>query len=253
MKKFRAISFCLLLVPCCVQAQKDRPEELFYLWKKDWVATTNKEEAAFFSRLYQVNDTCWQMDTYNYAGPMLFAERYRDKKTSIRHGVQYYYHPSGYIDSSGNVLNGLPEGDWVYCDDAGHVILRKSYRSGALVSKTDPGSIIDSTGQVYDDNEKEAEFPGGLKAWQKYLHNHMSYPQRAQDLKVTGWVDVEFVVDEHGRAHDANICKSVEYSLDEEALSLIRHSPKWIPSTKNNIPVPAYKRQPMQFSVAPGL
>ena len=83
-------------------SQKNKKtEERFYLWTRDWTGTTKPDSAAYLSRMKQVNDTCWQMDTWRYAGPMVSSEQFRDELARVPNGMQFYYHPIGYIDSTG--------------------------------------------------------------------------------------------------------------------------------------------------------
>jgi protein TonB len=64
----------------------------------------------------------------------------------------------------------------------------------------------------------------------------------------TGQVLIYFIVDSNGDIADVKLHKSVEYSLDQEALRLIRQSPKWEPAFQNGKNVKAYRRQPVTFS-----
>ncbi|MEP7110864.1 MAG: hypothetical protein ABI760_22910 [Ferruginibacter sp.] len=50
-----------------------------------------------------------------------------------------------------------------------------------------------------------------------------------------------------GNAIDIYLKKSVEYVLDEEALPLIRNSPKWIAAFQNGRALKAYCIQPGTF------
>ena len=60
---------------------------------------------------------------------------------------------------------------------------------------------------------------------------------------------VSFTIGTDGRIHDEFLTKSVEFTLDDEALRLIKQSPKWIPATQNGRKVRSFKRQPVQFKL----
>ncbi|HEX3080492.1 MAG TPA: TonB family protein, partial [Puia sp.] len=70
---------------------------------------------------------------------------------------------------------------------------------------------------------------------------------RAMNGNVQGQVRVNFVVDKAGNVVDPYISLSVEYSLDEEALRIIKESGKWDPAFQNAHNVKSYKRQPINF------
>lgn len=98
-------------------------------------------------------------------------------------------------------------------------------------------------------NDKESEFKGGTAKWQRYLLKNMKYPERAYNIKKDGMVVVQFVVNKDGGTEEIDIFHSVEYSLDKEAVRVIRKSPKWIPAFQNGRIVKSYKRQPVIFKL----
>ena len=97
--------------------------------------------------------------------------------------------------------------------------------------------------------EVESDFEGGISAWGKYLTKNLDYPDRAMKLQKQGMVVVQFVVDKEGAIFDPRISRSVEYSLDEEALRIIRKAPRWIPAIQDGRKVKSYKRQPIIFKL----
>jgi periplasmic protein TonB len=60
-------------------------------------------------------------------------------------------------------------------------------------------------------------------------------------------VTIGFIVDKEGTVTDPYIAHSVEYSLDAEALKIIKASGKWEPATQNGHIVKSYKTQPINF------
>jgi periplasmic protein TonB len=107
------------------------------------------------------------------------------------------------------------------------------------MSKKDSGAKI----------EIESFYKGGDKGWAGYLSKKMQYPERAFNNNVSGFVIVFFTVTSEGKVENAYIEKSVEYSLDREALRIIRLSNEWIPAQQNGRKVKSYKRQPLVFSL----
>jgi periplasmic protein TonB len=55
------------------------------------------------------------------------------------------------------------------------------------------------------------------------------------------------MVNKAGNLIDLFIAASVEYSMDEEALRIIRDSGEWEPAFQNGRNVKSYKMQPINF------
>jgi len=71
---------------------------------------------------------------------------------------------------------------------------------------------------VFNVVEQMPSFPGGKKAMMEYLKENTEYPAKAVKNKIQGRVIVQFTVDEKGRLSDIKVVKSVEPSLDAEAV-----------------------------------
>ena len=75
--------------------------------------------------------------------------------------------------------------------------------------------------------EELPEFPGGATEFMKWLTKNLRYPASAQQRKVQGKVVAQFIVNKDGSISDIEILKSVEASLDREALRVLRMMPRW--------------------------
>lgn len=95
------------------------------------------------------------------------------------------------------------------------------------------------------------EFQGGMKGWGDYLKANLKYPEEAKKNKITGRVIMSFVVDKVGSLEDIKVLRGVEKSLDEEALRILRTSPKWKPGIQNGRPVKVAYTMPIFFQLAP--
>jgi protein TonB len=126
------------------------------------------------------------------------------------------------------------------------VTIKYIYRDDSLVSVLYPQKQKKDTIALYGD-ERESEFPGGGQAWLKYLTKNLQYPERAMNSNIEGDVRVVFIIDKQGNVADPYIAHSVEYSLDEEALRIIKESGKWSPAFQNGKIVKSYKAQPIRF------
>lgn len=232
-----------------------KKKDVFYLFDKDGKNVTDYKKTSYFTRVQYVNDTCWKIDTYRYAGPMITSEVCKDNKAQMRHGQFAAYKRSGFIDSSGDYANGQMSGEWHYRNDTGGIVIMKTFDNGVLIKTRDllkekeekPEVNMDT---VFDKVEKESEFKGGIKQWQMYLTKNLRYPDAAIQTNSTGKVVVAFIVGKDGSVGDIFLHKSVEYSLDDEAVRMIRESPKWEPAYQNGRNVKSYKLQPLLFALS---
>jgi protein TonB len=138
---------------------------------------------------------------------------------------------------------------------------------GALDVKgnSDNGEILKVTQRVADEPVKPAEekpevenkvfevveqmpsFPGGAGALMKYLSENIKYPVVAQENGVQGRVVVSFVVERDGSITDVKVAKSVDPSLDREAMRVVRSMPHWIPGKQNGSAVRVKYNVPVSF------
>ena len=90
-------------------------------------------------------------------------------------------------------------------------------------------------------------FPGGMGALNKYLHDNVHYPVVAQENGVQGRVTISFVVEKDGSVTDVKVAKSVDPSLDKEALRVVRGMPRWTPGKQNGATVRVKYNVPVVF------
>lgn len=77
--------------------------------------------------------------------------------------------------------------------------------------------------------EEPASFPGGFGAWQQYLVKNTKYPRRARINGIEGKVQLSFYVDAAGNISDIKVTRSLGGGCDEEAIRVLKNSPKWNP------------------------
>ncbi len=81
--------------------------------------------------------------------------------------------------------------------------------------------------------EQAPLFPGGMMQLMKWLTKNLKYPESARKAKISGKVVVAFMVNTDGSVSDVRLLKTVEPSLDNEALRVVRMMPKWEPGISN--------------------
>ena len=105
------------------------------------------------------------------------------------------------------------------------------------------------TGKVYDIVEQMPSFPGGPAELMKWLSSHVQYPAIAIDICIQGTVIVAFIVEPDGSVSNAKLMRSVDPSIDREALRLVGQMPKWDPGKRAGIPVRVRYCLPIKFKL----
>lgn len=106
-------------------------------------------------------------------------------------------------------------------------------------------------GEVFVAVEKQAEFPGGIQALMQWLGMNVRYPEDAMKNDVQGRVIVKFVVNPDGSISDPTVLKSVEPSLDQEAVRVVMAMPKWEAAENHGQKVASYFNLPIAFKLTP--
>ena len=102
-------------------------------------------------------------------------------------------------------------------------------------------------GEVFDLVEQMPQFPGGNTKLMEYLSTHVQYPEEAQKKGIQGRVFVSFVVNRDGSISDARVARSIDLSLDNEALRVINNMPRWIPGQQGGKNVRTRYTLPIAF------
>ncbi|MCK3686066.1 energy transducer TonB [Maribellus sp. YY47] len=97
--------------------------------------------------------------------------------------------------------------------------------------------------------EIPAEFPGGERSLYKYISDHVKYPIIAQENGVQGKVYINFVVDQNGDAINVTVGRSVDTSLDAEAIRVIQSLPRFKPAMQGGKKVKVYYTAIINFQL----
>jgi protein TonB len=101
--------------------------------------------------------------------------------------------------------------------------------------------------KVFDVVEQMPQFPGGPNALFEYLSKNIKYPVVAEENGIQGRVIVTFVVERDGSITDVKVAKSVDPSLDKEAMRVVKSMPHWIPGKQNGSAVRVKYTVPVTF------
>jgi protein TonB len=95
--------------------------------------------------------------------------------------------------------------------------------------------------------EQMPSFPGGEAALMQYLSKNIKYPPFAEENNIQGRVICTFVVERDGSVSDIRIARSVDPSLDKEAIRVVSGMPRWIPGRQNGQMVRVKYTLPVTF------
>ncbi|MCE3283081.1 MAG: ferric siderophore transport system, periplasmic binding protein TonB [Chitinophagaceae bacterium] len=116
----------------------------------------------------------------------------------------------------------------------------------------------DSLDRIFTVVQVEAQFPGGVSGWTKYVQENLNadlgakyIPLRKGEKMAKQTAVVAFIVDKEGNISDVSVVNpgSIHRKLAEEAIRVIKNGPKWIPAMQNGRPVMSRKRQDITWVV----
>ena len=101
--------------------------------------------------------------------------------------------------------------------------------------------------KVFDVVEEQPSFPGGQGALMAWLNDNIKYPVVAAENGIQGKVIVEFVVGKNGSISNVKVLRSVDPSLDKEAVRVVSNMPNWTPGKQNGASVNVRFTLPVTF------
>ena len=100
---------------------------------------------------------------------------------------------------------------------------------------------------LIDENNRDAEFPGGRIALIQYIYQHIQYPSAALKQRIQGRVVSSFIIHEDGSVSDITLIQGVYSFLDDEALRVLHSMPSWKPAMKDGKAVKSKVIVPIVF------
>ncbi|MGM0497739.1 MAG: energy transducer TonB [Bacteroidota bacterium] len=90
---------------------------------------------------------------------------------------------------------------------------------------------------------------GGINSFRKWVQQNLDYPNVAAENGIEGTVYVRFVVDTDGSITNVQVLRSVDPSLDEEAIATVKSAPEWEPGSQRGKPVRVQFNLPIVFQL----
>ena len=127
-------------------------------------------------------------------------------------------------------------------------VVKSTTKTGKITAESSASKKV-FTGKVYDIVEQMPSFPGGPAELMKWLSSHVQYPAIAIESCIQGRVIVAFIVEPDGSVSNAKLMRSIDPSIDQEALRVVRQMPKWIPGKQNGAAVRVKYNVPVIFKL----
>ncbi len=97
---------------------------------------------------------------------------------------------------------------------------------------TGPSKVVEEDNSIYNTAgiEVKPDFPGGIQKFYKYIQNNFTPPD---EPGIKGKVFVSFVVEKDGSLTDIKVIRDPGYGTKEEAIRVLKKSPRWVPGEQN--------------------
>ena len=104
--------------------------------------------------------------------------------------------------------------------------------------------------QIFVKVEKMPTFMGGdISKFRSWVASRLRYPQLAQENNITGRVLLKFVVEKDGTLTNIQVLQSPDKSLADEAIRVLKTSPRWEPGKQRNQSVRVFYTLPVDFQL----
>ncbi|MFR9649061.1 MAG: TonB family protein [Rikenellaceae bacterium] len=99
--------------------------------------------------------------------------------------------------------------------------------------------------------ETMPSFQGGdIMTFRAWVQKQLKYPAIAQENGISGRVTISFVIEKDGTLTNIQVLQTPDRSLSDEAVRVLKTSPKWAPGKQRNQSVRVKYNLPVDFRIA---
>jgi TonB family protein len=244
----------------------------------DFIRASKKEEATFYRLILKHENGYLVKDIYiknglpkkiavcNSIDPLKMNGKYtsyyetgkkEEEGTYIRNeknGVWMNWFENGQKKSRGNFVNDKYDGTWIERDENGtdsslmECFPDATYKNIRLSANQ---VTVNDQYNVFYPVGVRAEFPGGDKAMQEFIQEHVVYPRAERDAGISGTCYVTFVVEKNGALSDIRILRGIPNAAgyNKEVLRLVNSMPTWSPGMQFGKPIRVQFNMPVRFTL----
>jgi hypothetical protein len=210
-----------------------------------------QKAAAFFYTKFIKQDSVYRCFSYwANSGKLNCRSAYKDTLFTTPAGVLIRYYENGKVeDSTWSFENGGIKNTYHYYPSGrlwAHAYHDAATGKDLSEGYDEQGNAI--AGFIYI---REAEFPGGGNAWMQYLSTAVNtkVPVKKGAKKGLYNVIIRFIIETDGRVSNVEAETALGFGMEEEAMRVIKRSPKWSPLIVLGKTSRALRRQPITFQV----
>ncbi|AOW08485.1 energy transducer TonB [Flavobacterium gilvum] len=85
------------------------------------------------------------------------------------------------------------------------------------------------------DIDARPEFPGSIESFNLFVVSNFKMPPEAVKNKVKGKIYMSFIVEKDGSLSGFKVIRDIGYGTGEEAIRVLKLSPKWIPGSNKGV------------------
>lgn len=109
--------------------------------------------------------------------------------------------------------------------------------------------IISEDEPIFNVVEKEPEFKGGMDEFYRFLSENLRYPDEMMKHNIQGKVFISLTVERDGSLTDIKSEKDIGFGSADEAIRVLKLSPKWEPGYQNGHTVRVRYTLPILFNL----
>jgi len=121
-------------------------------------------------------------------------------------------------------------------------------RSDKLESRSQKANGLRSD-VIFVSVENEPRFVGGMMGFYQFLAANLQYPREMLRYNIQGKVIIALTVEKDGSVSDVKSIRDVGYGSAEEAIRVLKKSPRWQPGTQNGVAVRVRYTLPISFDL----
>lgn len=149
---------------------------------------------------------------------------------------------------SGEIKEGKRNGTWTGKYFKLNFTFIESYENGELVS----GISTDKNNNKFPYKElmKKPKPPNGITNFYQYIGRNFKLSKEASLQKISGKINVTFVVDEDGKIIEPKVLRHIGYDTDKEAIRVLEKAENWIPGKMRGVPAKVLYSLPISIQTA---
>ncbi|TBX64990.1 energy transducer TonB [Flavobacterium silvisoli] len=152
------------------------------------------------------------------------------------------------VKSNKEIKNNSPENSNPNGSNASGIGMVTSAEPGTKSAGTEDGEKKENIVNTTNELDRLPEFPGGIKAFHRYIGEHIDKPETDSDV-ATMTVIMSFVIEKDGSMTDIKILRSTDKELEKAAIKVLKSlKTKWAPGYKDGEKVRTLYVQPIRVN-----